>query len=440
MEDQFRNWLINTQQIRDITANYYTNDIVDIRKGLLNQGNYNHQNAEYAFNLEVVREFLVSNQFNGIDIFHIDENLLETLNRFNRLVWQLKQSPELIQYNQNTGAYRPRAAFRKFIHFLNENGHLDENPNINQGVIDIDDLYENEENEIQVKSYALNIILYGPPGTGKTYNSIDKAVEIVAPKRYESDNHLENKLSYNELKELGQIEFVTFHQNYTYEDFVVGIIPDIDAETDALKFKKRKGIFKQLADRARENWEAAQKGAEEEKNYVLIIDEINRANISRVFGELITLLEDDKRLGAENELRVTLPNGETNFCLPPNLYIIGTMNTADKSIALIDIALRRRFEFIGYYPKSEILKDNNQKELLKKLNKAIYEKRQSADYLIGHAYFMKGQKTEDVLRTKVIPLLMEYFSGKTDTVSELFENTGWSVDYNTSSYTWDINQ
>jgi hypothetical protein len=388
---------------------------------------------------------------------------------------------------------------------------------------------------------AKNIILYGPPGTGKTYNSIDKAVEIASPERFNFNNHKVNKGVFDELRRNGQIEFVTFHQNYSYEDFVVGISPDVTSGT--LRFDKREGIFKQLAERAKQNWLASsdkkeisidfnfvfntffsklieeevkeieipmkskgykfkvtsididegrikftkqsggtghdllvknlkaiyegsldygveglgvyynplvehlkefaetlepQNSTEEElKRFVLIIDEINRANISKVFGELITLLEDDKRLGEENELKITLPNGEKEFGVPPNLYIIGTMNTADKSIALIDIALRRRFEFIGYYPEYEMLNEE-ESLLLKKVNEAVFKEKKSADYLIGHAYFMKGQTIQIVLQNKVVPLLMEYFSGKTDIVSKIFADTNWNVTYNTTNFIWDI--
>lgn len=388
---------------------------------------------------------------------------------------------------------------------------------------------------------AKNIILYGPPGTGKTYNSIDKAVEIASPERFNFNNHKVNKGVFDELRRNGQIEFVTFHQNYSYEDFVVGISPDVTSGT--LRFDKREGIFKQLAERAKQNWLASsdkkeisidfnfvfntffsklieeevkeieipmkskgykfkvtsididegrikftkqsggtghdllvknlkaiyegsldygveglgvyynplvehlkefaeklepQNSSEEElKRFVLIIDEINRANISKVFGELITLLEDDKRLGEENELKITLPNGEKEFGVPPNLYIIGTMNTADKSIALIDIALRRRFEFIGYYPEYEMLNEE-ESLLLKKVNEAVFKEKKSADYLIGHAYFMKGQTIQIVLQNKVVPLLMEYFSGKTDIVSKIFVDTNWNVTYNTTNFIWDI--
>jgi len=391
---------------------------------------------------------------------------------------------------------------------------------------------------------AKNIILYGPPGTGKTYNSIDKAVEIATGEL--SAEHDENKKQFDELRKQGQIEFVTFHQNYSYEDFMVGIRPNLEEESENLTFKKHYGIFYEIVQRAKndspENFETLEVLSEtkkpfeevfnefiapliekkeneievemarssffihkvegnhidfrkskgksvhqllidnvknmyekesdlgftglveyyrplkdtllelgkkkvfKKKNYVIVIDEINRANISKVFGELITLLEDDKRLGEPNELKITLPNGEKEFGVPSNLYIIGTMNTADKSIALIDIALRRRFEFIGYYPTIEVLdKLQNEglitpekTELLKRINKVIYKKRNSADYLIGHAYFINDKSIEEVLRNKVVPLLMEYFSGKTKEVSDIFSETKWLVVYDEEKYGWNI--
>ena len=178
---------------------------------------------------------------------------------------------------------------------------------------------------------------------------------------------------------------------------------------------------------------------EQLKNYVLIIDEINRANISKVFGELITLLEDDKRLGEPNELKVRLPNGE-EFGVPPNLYVLGTMNTADRSIALIDVALRRRFEFIGKYPDYGTIKDEQKNDLLRKINAAVFEEKKSADYLIGHAYFMKAEPAETTIRNKVIPLLMEYFSGRIDIVKKIFATTNWHINYNAADYNWEINR
>lgn len=278
----------------------------------------------------------------------------------------------------------------------------------------------------------LNQILYGPPGTGKTFNTIDLAVRIINPAA--SNDHEENKALFDDLVETRQVEFVTFHQNYSYEDFMVGMRPDITSET--LKFKPYQGVFYNIADRARKNYLAAN-----DQRYVLIIDEINRANISRVFGELITLLEDDKRIGATNALKITLPNGELDFCLPPNLFIIGTMNTADKSISLVDIALRRRFDFIGYYPDPKVLVDNQQEKrvrILTKINEAIYKKKNTADYLIGHAYFLSEDSTKNILLKKIIPLLCEYFGNRNQDITDVFKGTGWKPYYNTTTYTWEI--
>ncbi|MGE3726439.1 MAG: AAA family ATPase [Candidatus Sericytochromatia bacterium] len=162
------------------------------------------------------------------------------------------------------------------------------------------------------------------------------------------------------------------------------------------------------------------------KNYVLIIDEINRANLSRVFGELITLLEPDKRLGAENEVMMTLPSGDS-FYLPPNLYLIGTMNTADKSIALVDIALRRRFHFVPVYPDPELIPDPNWKRAFEQLNRLIRE-RKGADFQIGHAYFLNEQSLESILNNKVIPLLQEYFLNDIRTVRSLLAEVGWQTE------------
>jgi len=256
----------------------------------------------------------------------------------------------------------------------------------------------------------MNSILYGPPGTGKTYITARKAVTIIDGK---SDNdrskcmarYRELLIKTNRESEIteGRIAFITFHQSYSYEDFVEGIRPV--TKDGVVKYEIRKGIFRQMCDRA---------DKDPDNNYVLIIDEINRANISKVFGELITLLEPDKRLGAENEIQVVLPYSGDTFGVPKNLYLIGTMNTADRSIALLDTALRRRFEFVEMMPEPELLgsvEDINLADMLTRLNQRI-EYLYDRDHTIGHAFFMTVKTLADletVFRRRVIPLLQEYF-------------------------------
>jgi len=155
------------------------------------------------------------------------------------------------------------------------------------------------------------------------------------------------------------------------------------------------------------------------KNYILIIDEINRGNISKIFGELITLIEPSKRIGADEEIKVKLPYSNDDFGVPQNLYILGTMNTADRSIALMDTALRRRFEFIEMLPDLEVLNDLlvdgiNIKLMLEKINQRV-EYLYDRDHTIGHSYFISLKENatleelENIFKNKIIPLLQEYF-------------------------------
>ena len=458
--------------------------------------------------------------------------------------------------------------------------NLDENT-IQSIIIDLrNQLNTILENENAGKDYMtnetkqtqpLNQILYGSPGTGKTYHTINKALEIIfqdslTKEDYENRKVKEKRLlelSQNELSEeekkdiendsrkllkacfekyrnAGQIEFVTFHQSYGYEEFVEGIkaiSPDDERNpTDDLIYKVEAGIFKKLCENAIEpnnsnfdesmdellkeiqnnnnfTLETSAKNAkfnitykgnktilckpetsqkehsvnidkikykylhpqakkystnesyipaiiklmeekynlidinkqdfENNKNYVLIIDEINRGNISKIFGELITLIEPPKRIGADEEIRVKLPysgDSEEPFGVPKNLYIIGTMNTADRSIAPIDTALRRRFVFEEMPPDSSLLKpiiekDNEEDtkleldKLLEAINTRI-EYLYDRDHTIGHAYLIDVKNLDDLrfaFKNKIIPLLAEYFYEDWENIDLVLNQNGFII-------------
>ena len=257
------------------------------------------------------------------------------------------------------------------------------------------------------KSRPLNTILYGPPGTGKTFHTSEYCVEFCDGQSERSKDEIRSR--YRQLVEAGRVEFVTFHQTYGYEEFVEGLRPDTGGAGSAgFSLVPTAGVLKRIAERARENSEEA---------YVLVIDEINRANVSKVLGELVTLLEEDKREGADNEVKLTLPYSKAPFALPRNLYILGTMNTADRSIALLDTALRRRFEFEEIPPEPGILREFSEStgidlpEVLGAINTRL-EWLLDRDHLIGHAWFMGVDSKADVdriMRHKIIPLIAEYF-------------------------------
>ena len=391
-------------------------------------------------------------------------------------------------------------------------------------------------------AHPLNQILYGPPGTGKTWQTANYAIAIIEDREVDEvkdDDRATTKGKFEELKKRGLVEMVTFHQSFTYEDFVEGIKPKLDQTK--LAFKIEEGIFKRICKRARVDLdlllEAFAKYVEEKSkegnavrldneknewtieraddkrfyldginrqlprdkikelyldyqlgnittpsdippklkskfdkhglapyyfpllktlelfcnneyqqnyhklgkdnytentnrnNFVLIIDEINRGNIAKIFGELITLIEDTKRFGAEDEASVTLPYSKEIFSVPNNVYIIGTMNTADRSIALLDTALRRRFKFNEMMPETESINTNfkgiNLQSLLAKMNERIVVLI-DRDHQIGQTYFLdissddcSIEDLKEIFQKSIIPLLQEYFYdnwGKIDLV------------------------
>ena len=317
---------------------------------------------------------------------------------------------------------------------------------------ELEESISNEEDELNEDNK--NFILYGPPGTGKTYNVINKALEIIDPEGYlemAEDNNREAILNqYKELVDKGQVAFCTFHQSYGYEEFIEGLKSDgkgnFVTEDGILKRISYNAAYEGLKDKYKEdevsyddkklkvnNYINKERTFKEAKKFVLIIDEINRGNISKIFGELITLLEEDKRIGTSNQIIANLPYTKEKFSLPNNLYIIGTMNTSDKSIAQIDIALRRRFIFEEMMPDYDVLDEIDGIEL-DKLLIAINERVEfllDRDHLIGHAYFVNCNSYSDIINVvsnKIIPLLQEYFYGDNEKVGMVLGGIGSSED------------
>ncbi|MCV3462627.1 McrB family protein [Campylobacter sp. FU_497] len=378
----------------------------------------------------------------------------------------------------------------------------------------------------------LNQILYGPPGTGKTYQTIDKALEIISKEEKiqipSKDDRKNRKELFDEYVKNGQIVFTTFHQSYGYEEFIEGIKPILndDDNIQELKYEIKDGVFKELCKKALDNRDSIknfnfyidklkEKTKEDDNNpekyfelpntkysiqyrggetfrikfddmsknyrdypvnidnieklyktsstdeiynsayvkailnylklqgledykekdektnlpYIIIIDEINRGNVSKIFGELITLIEPSKRIGEKEELRVRLPYSGEEFGVPKNVYIIGTMNTADRSITSLDTALRRRFEFVEMMPKPSKLskiEDIDLQELLKAINTRI-EYLLDREKTIGHAFFMGIKDLNDlknVFQNKIIPLLQEYFYNDYALINAVLNDNG----------------
>jgi 5-methylcytosine-specific restriction protein B len=402
--------------------------------------------------------------------------------------------------------------------------------------------YENQSKKVSLanenyseKSYVKNIILYGAPGIGKTHN-YQKLISMIEEGKTQKeifDSISQNEYSdqnntiFKTIKDEKRVEFVTFHQSYSYEDFIEGFRPQennginledgifkkislnaenqskkvinkqitfedafevlrtkyIDDEFEELRTVRGKKVivstfeekYIQVKSEDSINWfnikksdleevvngildkkilkpvdikktnvkkdtislagyyfpiaqkivnivENSDVDQEQQKNFYIVIDEINRGNISKIFGELITLIEEDKR----DTYEVTLPYSKEKFKVPSNLYIIATMNSTDKSIATVDIALRRRFTFLKMEPKADLVGHIKARELMKALNDHISEKL-NADYRLGHSYFMKVKNDDDlefVKEYKIKPLLEEYFYADEENYKKAIEILG----------------
>ncbi len=274
---------------------------------------------------------------------------------------------------------------------------------------------ENEDEETVDKPIGKNIIYYGPPGTGKTH----KLQTLL------KDDYTEERF-----------KFVTFHQSYGYEEFVEGLRPKLDLDNEAeISYEIKPGIFREICEMAKDD---------PKNNYAIFIDEINRGNISKIFGELITLIETDKRTGANNALAVTLPYSNESFSVPQNLDIIGTMNTADRSLTHIDVALRRRFEFEELSTDYSLILGNiqgiNLRRMLYAMNQRI-ELLLDRDHILGHAALMaeKVSSLDDliqVFKTKFIPQLEEYFFEDREKIDQVLNSNGFFEERKNVHETW----
>lgn len=331
---------------------------------------------------------LNKNIFEIVDIDELDE-LLDNLMTNDKYLRRKENS-----HNQNSVALNHYRIFlATSLKMVDTEDKYNKNDFLNEVFID-EDKYDSIVDILEKKK---NIILEGAPGVGKTFMAKRIAYSIIGS------------------KDASKVELIQFHQSYSYENFIEGYKP-----TEA-GFELQRGFFYKLSKKAQND---------PNNNYYLIIDEINRGNLSKIFGELLMLIESNKRGDA-----LRLAYSEEKFSVPENLYIIGLMNTADRSLALIDYALRRRFSFIRIEPAFEnekFIKSFNEKfdnqfnyiiDIIKKINKAIEEdKSLGSGFKIGHSYFCpnikdrKGNKKDivDIITYEIVPLLEEYWYDDND--------------------------
>ncbi|BAI61040.1 hypothetical protein MCP_0968 [Methanocella paludicola SANAE] len=268
------------------------------------------------------------------------------------------------------------------------------------------------------------VILYGPPGTGKTYWAEKAAKELASRsafnKSFKDLTEEEKRVIEGDKNKSGLVRMCTFHPSFGYEDFIEGYRSMV--ENGQMVFNVEDGIFKKLCAEA----------ASSIHNYYLIIDEFNRGDTPRIFGELMTIMEKDKR-----NKPVLLPLSGNALRVPPNVFIIGTMNTADKSISLLDAALRRRFGFVELMPDYDILGNAQINGIplgawLDAINSSILDNvgPDARNLLIGHTYLLEnGQPLKDfskfcrVLRDDIIPLLEEYCYEDYDKLGKILGTT-----------------
>ena len=371
----------------DFVNSMKVNDLVFVKKGTSKLVAYGKIIGDYKYD-ENLSEY---RNIRSVEWINIKENEIDpitgkTLTNFNKY-------PETVE---------------KYLKLMANDNNKDLELNELKDTFFSEEFFNNIIDTLKVKK---NIILQGPPGTGKTFISKKLAERITGKK--------ENIFS------------IQFHQSYSYEEFVVGYKPNSEGN-----FALQKGSLIQICEKAKQN---------ENENFVMFIDEINRANISKVFGELLSLIENDKR-GPENAVKILYSENDINFYIPSNLYFICAMNTADRSLKMVDYALRRRFSFFEFKPEFDkpefknFLKDKNvnAKTIDRIVNNISKVNQQISDdnfelgdgYCIGHSYFCpKGNSSdsfgdqwyEQIIEYEIKPLINEYYFDKPDQAKELID-------------------